>query len=405
MGWLDTDGFDVRVVGLVSGGHFFSHFYLLAFPPLFPMLRGEFGLSNVELGLIVSALQVGTFLQVFAGDAVDRIGGRRVFLAGLVVTAVGVGLAGFSTGYPVLLAFALLSSLGQATFHPADYALLDAASDEGYEGKSFAVHNFTGSLGFAAGPAVVGGIALVAGWQVALMVAGGLGFGYALLAYLLLDDVDVERTADGAERSTTEEILTAFRDPTLLALFAFFLTLGVGSAGIQSFTSVLVVDGFELSEATGSTALTAFFTLSAFGVLAGGELADRFRPHPIMVPAILASAVLLWVVAGQLIPPIAIAVVTAFAVIGIFVGVQIPARDRLLNTATPSGSVGTSFGFVFTGLSVGLVVGPAVLGAIIDYVDVWTAFAAIGAVLVVGAAIVMAIATGRVPQAAPAAGD
>ena len=29
---------DARVIGLVSVAHFFSHFYVLALPPLFPIL-------------------------------------------------------------------------------------------------------------------------------------------------------------------------------------------------------------------------------------------------------------------------------------------------------------------------------------------------------------------------------
>ena len=45
----------VKIVGLVSGGHFFSHFYTLVLPPLFPLLKVEFGVSYTSLGLLVSA--------------------------------------------------------------------------------------------------------------------------------------------------------------------------------------------------------------------------------------------------------------------------------------------------------------------------------------------------------------
>jgi len=421
MGWIDVDGMDLPVVGIVSGGHFFSHFYLLAFPPLFPILRVEFGLSNVELGLIMSAVQLGTFLQVFAGDVVDRVGGKRVFVAGVAVTAAGIGLAGLAGSYLLIVLFALVASVGQSGFHPADYALLDAASDPDSEGKSFGLHNFAGSLGFAAGPAVVGGIALTAGWQEALVVAGALGLGYALFAYFAMEDVHLaamEARADGGgdaddgagrqegdsqeDENATGGSRASLRDPTLVALFAFFFVVSLGGFGFHSFTTVLVVDGFSLSEATASTTLTAFFILSAIGVLTGGVIADRLRPHVVILPALAAAAGLTWVVAAGLVPAVPVLVIAAFALIGGVFGLIIPSRDRLVNAASAEGSTGRSFGFVFTGISLAGVVSPAVLGAVIDATSVWTAFWLVGVAFVVAAGVAFVVATDRVPRSSPA---
>ena len=50
-------GHGARVVGLVGGAHFFSHFYTLALPPLLPILKAELGLSYIELGGIITATQ------------------------------------------------------------------------------------------------------------------------------------------------------------------------------------------------------------------------------------------------------------------------------------------------------------------------------------------------------------
>jgi hypothetical protein len=44
-----------HVVGLISGGHFMSHFFVLCLPPLFPILKVEFDVSYVELGLAMTA--------------------------------------------------------------------------------------------------------------------------------------------------------------------------------------------------------------------------------------------------------------------------------------------------------------------------------------------------------------
>src|SRR5438094_669847 len=42
---------DVRIIGLIGSAHFVSHFFQLALPPLFPLLRESFGVSYVEVGL------------------------------------------------------------------------------------------------------------------------------------------------------------------------------------------------------------------------------------------------------------------------------------------------------------------------------------------------------------------
>lgn len=390
MDWRDVEGMDLTVVGLVSGGHFLSHFYLLAFPPLFPILRDEFALSNVELGLIMSSIQVGTFLQVFAGDVVDRIGGKRVFVAGLVVTAAAIGGAGLAGSYLLILAFALLSSFGQAGFHPSDYALLDAASDEGSQGKGFALHSFAGSMGFAAAPLVIGGVAFAYGWQPALLIAGAIGLGYAALSHLFLDEIYLAQLGEadderGDEAEATER--ASLTDPTLLALFAFVFVTVFGIIGIQSFTPVLVVDGFGLSQSVGSQALTAFFALFAVSTLLGGVLADRVSARVVILSVIVASTLMIWGVAARLVPAGPIAVVAAFGIVGGVSGLLLPARDRLINDAAPSGSTGRSFGFVLTGISLAGVLAPAVLGAVIDATDVWTAYWAIGAAIGLGAAI------------------
>ena len=49
---------DGRVIGLVGTGHFLSHFYIFLLPPLFPILKQSFGVSYVELGLIVTVFNV-----------------------------------------------------------------------------------------------------------------------------------------------------------------------------------------------------------------------------------------------------------------------------------------------------------------------------------------------------------
>ena len=67
-----------------------SHFFQLALPPLFPLLRAEFGVCYAALGTLVGVFYAASGITQFAaGFAVDRLGARPVLLAGLALLAGG----------------------------------------------------------------------------------------------------------------------------------------------------------------------------------------------------------------------------------------------------------------------------------------------------------------------------
>ena len=391
-----------RVVGLVTGGHLLSHFYLLAFPPLFPILRADLGLTNVELGLIMSAVGLGTVLQFPVGELVDRTGAKRVFVAGLLVTGGGVALAGLGVAvYPAILLGGLVSGIGQSAFHPADYALLGAATDGDREGRSFGIHTFGAYVGFAAAPVVVAGIAGVAGARAALVTVGVVGLAYAGVAALTLPpvyrdrelataDPDPEAATDGSGRRSLREDLLR-RD--VLAMFAFFVVFVAGAKGIQTFTNVLTVDAYGFGAGVGNTALTAFFAAAAVGILSGGYLADRLPPKRVALATLTGAAVILALVVtvvAPLGPPFAVA---GFGAVGFTAGLVYPSRDRLVSRATAAGGTGRGFGFVFSGVAIGGVVGPAVLGWTVDTSGAVVAFLVVAALYAASAGVTTLVRT------------
>ncbi|MDY6817703.1 MAG: MFS transporter [Halobacteriales archaeon] len=408
---VGTDDWRVTV-GLVSGGHFLSHFYILAFPPLFPMLRSDFALSNTELGVLVSIISLAGLLQMPVGSLVDRFGAKRVLVVGLSLTAIGTMLVGTANSYPMMLVFALLAGLGQSTFHPADYSLIDAATKPDTEGRAFSVHTFGGYAGFAAAPLVVGTLALRFDWRVALLATGAFGLVFAGLLMVLLDAIYLRQLDEQGPESDTQSSLRsdlqALLKPTILIMFAFFLVLTMGSKGISTFTPLLMVDTFGLTESVGNTTLTGFFTGAATGVLLGGMLADRYEPSRIIVLCLSIAALLLWMTVGGIVTLTSVTAIGLFGIIGFVSGLVYPSRDRLVNAFSTAGSTGRSFGFVFTGISVGGLISPTLLGAVIDAsTPVW-AFLIVGGFYLAAAVIAFAIGTGAVTRTTPstkASGD
>ncbi|WP_435180396.1 MFS transporter [Halorussus sp. AFM4] len=397
-------------VCVVTGGHFLSHFYLLTFPPLVGPLRAEFGLSNTGLGVLVSVISLGLLLQLPVGQLVDRVGAKRVFVAGVALTAAGVGLAGFATSYLGLVAGAVVSGVGQSAFHPADYSLLDAVTGEGNEGKSFGVHTFGAYAGFAAAPVVVGGIALRADWRIALLSVGGAGVLYAAVAALTLDSPYRRQLAAAPasdDGGTIRDALSTVWSPPVLLLLCFFVALTMASKGVQTFTAVLVSTVYGLPESVGNLTLTGFFAGASVGILTGGVVADRFDPRRTIVSALAVSGAGTLALTLGPVPSHPVASVGGFAVIGFVMGLAYPSRDRLVSRYTPSGSTGKGFGLIFTGASVGGLVGPALLGGVTDATTVTVTFVLVAAFFLAAGFVAFALRwqSRSAVEAAPSGGD
>jgi MFS family permease len=371
------------VVGTVSAAHFFSHFYFLVFPPLFPLFTDEFGVTNTQLGLLFSLLfLMPSVLQVPVGDLVDRLGAKRIFVAGIAVTALGTMATSLAGSYPALLGFALVAGVGQSAFHPADFALLETVTDDTNRGKGFGTHTFAGFLGFAAGPLVAGTLGLRYGWRPALVGLGAVGLVYAAAVHLAMEPVhrgrnEAGEAADGEDAGLLSN-WSLLTDPRILATFLFFVLLTVSSTGIQSFTVVFLTSVFGFGGTVANTTLTANLAATAVGVLVGGVLADRFSIYGVLGGTLAVAGALVGAIVSGAVPHAVPAALAVFTVLGLVHGLALPSRDSLVSAFSTSDSTGKSFGFAYTGVTVGAFLAPVTLGFVSDAVNDVAMYALVG---------------------------
>ena len=182
---------ETKLLTLISTGHFFSHFYLIVLPPLFPLLEAELGVGYAALGLLLTLPNLASMvLQTPVGFLVDRFGARRPLVIGLIVMAGAVAGAGVVPSYGALVVFTVLMGVGNSVFHPADYAILSARIDPGRLGRAFSIHSFAGNLGWALAPVVVIFLTALWNWHVALIAVGLFGVGVALVILTQGQEID-----------------------------------------------------------------------------------------------------------------------------------------------------------------------------------------------------------------------
>ncbi len=357
-----TKGEALRSLSLISAAHFVSHYYMLVLPMLFPFLKDQLGVGYIELGLALTVFSVVTGLtQAPVGYLVDRVGARKILIAGLMLGGLSLILLAFTLNYGWLLVCALLLGLGNSVYHPADYALLSANMDEAHMGRAFSVHTFAGYLGAAVAPAIVAVLLLTVGGLGALMISGLFGIitGLVLLA-MPIPEASAARQGNAADGGKVSVVT-----PMIMALMVFFMLLGLSISGISNFGVVALMGGYDASLSLANTALTGYLGAASLGVLAGGFLADRITRHD-LVAAVCYSINAAMVAAIALTMPAAAVLVATLTLAGFLSGMIAPSRDMMVRKAAPAGAAGRAFGIVTTGFNIGGIVSPLLFGWIMD---------------------------------------
>ena len=386
---------DTKVISLVSAGHFFSHFYMLLLPPLFPLLRDIYGVGYTELGFAIAVFSITTGLtQVPVGFLVDRYGASRILIAGIYLEALAIALIGVFPYYGALLGFMVLAGLANAVYHPADYAILNASVNQQRMGRAFSIHTFAGFSGDTLAPLTILFLVAVANWRTGLIICGIAGAltATAMLYHsaLLQDTTDTQpdHRKDKTSHSGVRLLLTA---PIIMGLL-FFVCISLAGRGVNGFTVATLNALYETPLETAALVLSAFLFASPIGVLVGGWIADRVSRHDVVAAScFVVSGLAIFVVAAVELSLISIALL--FAIAGFCSGIVAPSRDMMIRSVTPPGEMGKVFGFVSTGFNIGGIIGPILFGYLLDHSDPRLVFWAVAAISIV--TVVTVLETGR----------
>jgi len=391
---------DARVIGSVGVAHGVSHFYQLALAPFFPAIVSELGVSYTALGFAITLMYaISGVCQPLAGFVVDRFGGHRVLVAGLVLGGAGAALAGLAPNYPMLLVAVAIGALGNSVFHPADFSILNHSVSDRRIGRAFSVHGVFGSLGYALAPAVAVPLSLAFGWRGALLAMGSVGLLVALGILLqreILSTGHASREGEAPPQPLAAGAL--FQTPVLLC-FGFFVLFAMALIGQQTFLVATLGTLYGVGMEHGQLILTTLLIGSASGVLFGGVLADRTSRHDLVatIGLLAGASVALALATGTVPVPL---LIFALGFSGFAMGATNPSRDMLIRAVTPRGSSGRVYGFVYSGLDIGSALTPVIFGWLLDHGEPQAIFVAVGIALAL--AVVTVIGVGRQVRAAHA---
>jgi MFS transporter, FSR family, fosmidomycin resistance protein len=380
---------DAGVIGLVGLAHLVSHFSQLLLPPLFPWLKDALQANYTQLGFLMTIFfVVSCTVQTSSGFLVDRFGPRPVLFCGLaLVAAAAFGFAA-SPNYWAMASFTVVAGLGNGVFHPVDYTLLNRKVSAPRLGHAYSVHGLTGSLGWAAAPALVVPLAIAFHWRVALAVAGCVALVVLAVLWLKRETLDLAPAPRAAAHAAAPDDTFGFlRIPAVWMCFAFFFVYAIVLSVVQAFAPEAARQLHQVPVAVAAACLTVYMVCSAGGMVVGGFLAtdparcERVFGAGFAVAAVIALAVGFAPMPGMVVPVL-------FGAMGFAAGLAAPSRDMLVKRSTPENASGRVYGVVYSGLDIGQAVSPLVFGALMDrhnWQGVWLGLVLMQALLIASA--------------------
>lgn len=161
-----------------------------------PVLEDEFpdvGLTHISWVISAFAVTQVTFM-LLGGRLADRIGRRRIFMAGLGVFAVGASLSAIAPGIDLVIAARIVQAVGVALMIPSSLAAVLPLYPKEQHGSVVSLWSSMGVLGAAAAPTVAAGLLEASGWRVVFAITVPIALiGMVLASRYMADDTVVDR--------------------------------------------------------------------------------------------------------------------------------------------------------------------------------------------------------------------
>jgi MFS family permease len=149
---------------------------------LLPLVQAAAGLGLGEIGVLAAAYPATWGVgQIAMGALSDRIGRKRLIVAGMLVQALAIGAIAGTTGFVPWLLAALLLGFGTAMVYPTLIAVVADVAEPRQRGAVTGVYRFWRDLGFAIGALVIGIVADRVEPRAAIAVVGVLTAASGLL--------------------------------------------------------------------------------------------------------------------------------------------------------------------------------------------------------------------------------
>jgi MFS family permease len=310
------------------------------------------GASKSVAGIIAGGFALVTSITMIPfGLLADRAGRFRITVIGMLLFVIAPFFYIISSNYIHLLFARFFHGLAMAFFVPAVNAMVVDMSPDSRRGEALGwIATFT-MVGYAFGP-LIGGFSAEIYGHISVFYLSGLIAAVGLISLLPVK----------YRGSTTHEVVKLEINPKTIAAIStpFFATFG--SAAIAIYSIPLYLSEFGVETGFIGVLGMALFLSSALVRVPAGKLSDIFGRKPVIFAGLVveASGVLLFLSSDMSM------IVAGTVVTGIGMGLANPAGFALISDIVPPRMRGFAMGASSSSLQLGVFLGPAIMGTIVE---------------------------------------
>ena len=369
--------------------------------PVLPLYAKDFGVSTTMIGASISVFGLARILfNLPAGLLSDRLGRRLLLVGGPIITAAGSFLSAFAGDIWSLLVFRFIAGIGSAAFMTAGITLVaDISTPENRE-RMLSLHLGSLLIGVSIGPAVGGLTAELINLRAPFILVGVLSAACALWALRVMPETHRRGvTADAVQQEAGEiEVEVTTSAPSApVSIRSLAGNMGLILISLVTFSifftrtgarqTVLPLSGnedFGLSAGLLGLIFAMMALINLAMIVPSGAWADRFGRKRVIVPSALlaAGALGLFAVTDSIVVFLIAAVLLALGT-----GISGPAPAAYAADVIPAQARGMGMGLFRTYSDIGFVVGPLLLGWIVDATGGFGWALAFNAALMAGGAL------------------
>jgi MFS family permease len=182
---------------------------------LLPLFYAAAGLPLGQIAVLAAAYPaVWGIAQVGTGALSDRIGRKRLIVAGMLLQATAIAVIAVGSSFGIWLAAAALLGLGTAMVYPTLLAVVADVAQPAWRGSAIGVYRLWRDLGFAVGAVVAGVIADAAGMGAAIAAVAALTTGSGLIVLVRMAETRPHPRSTGQGSTGKPAAAQASNPPT-----------------------------------------------------------------------------------------------------------------------------------------------------------------------------------------------
>ncbi len=321
-----------------------------------PELRESLGLSAIKAGSLFSFIFIFASIgSAFAGRLSDRIGRKRIMVAGVTMLACGFSLASRATSYAGMEFCLALTGVGYGFTTPSLYALMSDLLPE-RRGFGASLVSVAYGLGVSAGAVLTSWILARAQWPAAFLAVGAFGFAIAAVESVTIRNLRPMRAEQRLPYSAVFNPAVA-----LLAVAEFFGGSVFFSSASWTASALRTAKGLTIGETGFVMGLWGLTPM--LGALLLGPLSDRFGRRTVILATSFPAAAAAFISYQWLATPQALA--AGLVVFGILKASVPTLIVPLAQESAAPETAGAAAGVIMSMHYFSAVVAPLVAGALI----------------------------------------